>query len=280
MPRALHDAFRVTIDRIRDQKPDISKQAMGVLQWIFLAKEPLTIEELRHALAVEPDDTDLDWDNFVDSQLLLSCCLGLVIADESTSTVRLVHKSLQDYFKIQYDKGTIFTDGHNHVAHICLTYMSFDSYDKEVLTLRNEIFKKYALLKYATSSWAYHSRNSKKPEETEDMAFYLLHEKFESRLFFRMLLSCYETPQATALWYHLFNHMLFEGTLQLAMEEASTTSSLVHVAVSSGIEGLVHRALAFSKAAINMHDWCTGSTPMSLAALVGSEVPAASLGPL
>jgi hypothetical protein len=64
------------------------------------------------------------------------------------------------------------------------------------------------------------------------------------------------------------------------MEEASTTSSLVHVSVSSGIEGLVHRTLAFSKAAINMHDWCTGSTPMSLAALVGSEVPAASLGPL
>jgi ankyrin repeat protein len=156
--------------------------------------------------------------------------------------------------------------------------MSLDSYHKEVLTLRNEIFKKYALLKYATS-WAYHSRNSKKPEETEDMAFYLLHEKFESRLFFRMLLSWYETPQATALWYHFFNHMLFEGTLELAMEEASTTSSLVHVAVSSGIEGL-HRALAFSKAAINMQDWCTGSTPMSLAALVGSEVPAASLGPL
>jgi hypothetical protein len=113
----------------------------------------------------------------------LSCRLGLVIVDESTSTVRLVHKSLQDYIKIQYDKGTIFTDGHNHVAHICLTYMSFDSYDKEVLTLRNEIFKKYALLKYATSSWAYHSRNSKNPEETEDMAFYLLHEKFESRSF-------------------------------------------------------------------------------------------------
>jgi hypothetical protein len=94
MPRALHEAFRVTLDRIWDQKPDISKQAMDILQWIFLAKEPLSIEELCHALVVEPDGTEFDWDNFLDAQLLLSCCLGLVIVDESTLTIRLVHKSL------------------------------------------------------------------------------------------------------------------------------------------------------------------------------------------
>lgn len=185
----------------------------------------------------------------------MSCCLGFVIVDESTSTDRVVHKSLQDYFKIQYDKGTIFTDGHNHVAHICLTYMSDDSYDKEVLTLRNKIFEKYALLKHAISSWAYRSRNLKQSEETEDMAC-LLHEKFESRLFFRMLLSWYETPQATELWDHFSNRMLFEGALEQAIEEARTKSSLVHVAVAWGMEGLLHRALAVPKEDINMRDWC------------------------
>jgi chemotaxis receptor (MCP) glutamine deamidase CheD len=88
---------------------------MDLLRWIFLAKEPLTIEELCHALAVEPGDADLDWDNFVDAQFLLECCLGLVIVDESTSTVRLAHKSLQDYFsspnttKAQYSLVAMIT---------------------------------------------------------------------------------------------------------------------------------------------------------------------------
>jgi ankyrin repeat protein len=259
MPRALYGAFGVTLDRIRDQKPDISKQAIDVLQWVFLSQKPLTIEQLRHALAVEPDDTDLDWDNFVDSQLLLSCCLGLVIVDESTSTVRLVHKSLQDYFRILYDKGTIFIDGHHRIAHICLTYMSFDSYDKEVLTMGDQIVEKYVLLKYATSCWDYHSCSSKTTQETEDMVFYLLHEKFESRLFFRMLLSM-------SSWHDAAKARTFRHPLEHTMERARTKSSLVHVAVSSGMVGLLHRTLAFSEADINIVDWYDESTPMIIAA--------------
>jgi hypothetical protein len=65
MPTALYDAFGVTVERIRSQKPARSKQAMDVLKWIFLAQEPLSLEDLHHAMAVEPGDKDLDWDNFV-----------------------------------------------------------------------------------------------------------------------------------------------------------------------------------------------------------------------
>jgi hypothetical protein len=91
MPRGLCDAFKVTFDRIRCQNPDMVHQAMEILKWTFLAQRGLKLEELRHALAVEPEDTELDWDNFVDAERLLDCCLGLVIIDDSTSTVRLVH---------------------------------------------------------------------------------------------------------------------------------------------------------------------------------------------
>lgn len=96
--------------------------------WAFLANRQLTVEELRHALAVEPDDTNLDWDNFVNVHFLLESCLGLVVVDESTATVRLVHKSLQDYLQMQYNQCLLFENGHNEIRDICLTYMLLDNY--------------------------------------------------------------------------------------------------------------------------------------------------------
>jgi hypothetical protein len=127
----------------------------------------LTQEDLRHALAVESDDKFLDWENFVDAQLLIDCCLGLVIVDDSTSTIRLVHKSLQDYLEAQYKKRQIFTQGHYEIARICLTYMTFDSYDlnESDPELWYETYDKHPLLNYAARQWDHHARNSEAPDD-------------------------------------------------------------------------------------------------------------------
>ncbi|KAI5787784.1 ankyrin repeat-containing domain protein [Pyronema domesticum] len=96
------------------------------------------------------------------------------------------------------------------------------------------------------------------------MAFYLPHEKFESRLFFRMLVSM-------SSWHDVANAGIFQHPLEHTMERARTKSSLEHVAVSSGMVGLLHWTLAFSEADINMLDWYAESTPMIIAA--GMETP-------
>jgi hypothetical protein len=83
MPRALHAAFGTTIERIQNQDPEMAQQGMNVLKWTFLANRQLTLKELCHALAVERNDTNLDCDNFVDTQFLLESCLGRIVVDES-----------------------------------------------------------------------------------------------------------------------------------------------------------------------------------------------------
>jgi hypothetical protein len=190
MPGALYDSFKVTINRIKAQKPVIVKQAMDILKWVFLAKEPLSPEELRHALAVESGDKNLDWDNFVDAQFLLQCCLGLVVVDESTATVRLVHQSLQDYLKSQYDQHLLFEEGHDEIAHICVTYMAFSSYEHEIQTLNEAIFERYSLLKYATRNWAYHARTAEASRSTiEETIIALIEAKEFPDLIFRDLMT-------------------------------------------------------------------------------------------
>jgi hypothetical protein len=129
---------------------------MNVLKWIFLAKDPLSLEELRHALAVELGDEKLDRENFVDGRLLLDCCLGLVIVDDSTSTLRLVHKSLHDYLYTQHNQRLLFEDGHDTIARACLTYIAFD-FDFEHSNLRDGYFQEYyQFMQYATTNWNYH----------------------------------------------------------------------------------------------------------------------------
>jgi hypothetical protein len=174
MPRALSRAFGVTIERIKRQNAVLSKKAMDVLKWVFLAREPLTIEEIRHALAVEPGDRNLDWDNFIDGKVLLESCLGLVVIDEPTSQnpiIRLVHKSLQDYLQIEHNQGRLFIDGHHDIAYVCLAYiLCVNSHDLETIKPNlQDFFIKHALLDYAAQSW-FHHMNMASSTNTVDLS--------------------------------------------------------------------------------------------------------------
>jgi hypothetical protein len=55
--------------------------AKRVLSWIIYAKRPLTTTEICCALAVEPDEAELDPENIPDVEDLLSVCAGLVVVD-------------------------------------------------------------------------------------------------------------------------------------------------------------------------------------------------------
>jgi hypothetical protein len=139
MPTELDSVCEDTIRRIRNQKVKQATQAVDVLKWTFLSERQLSVTELRHALAVtvtpeepfSPQET-LDWDNLPSEKSLFNWCLGLVILDEETSTVRLVHKSLQDYLQRQHHDGKIFQTGHSEIACTYLKYMYFIDDDPDL----------------------------------------------------------------------------------------------------------------------------------------------------
>ncbi|KAK6544659.1 hypothetical protein TWF694_001347 [Orbilia ellipsospora] len=159
LPTKLYEAFGNIVERIRQQSQSSSALAMDILMWAHLAERPLRISEFLDALAVKLGDKNLDIDNFPSRQSWLDCCLGLVITDEETSTVRLVHFSLQEYLHSQ--RGDLFKKGHERIAKTCLTYLCFDNIttspilDKEDL---DELAKKYSFLGYAASQWGHHIR--------------------------------------------------------------------------------------------------------------------------
>jgi hypothetical protein len=96
---ALGIAYNEAVERILSRKPGFREFAEQVLSWTTYSQRPLTVRELQHALAVEPDEPELDEDNLSDIEELVSVCAGLVTVDQESGIVRLVHYTTQEYFE-------------------------------------------------------------------------------------------------------------------------------------------------------------------------------------
>src|SRR5205807_5140277 len=96
---------------------------------------------------------DFNINNVPPMTTLLGCTLGLVIVDETTSTVRLLHLTLQEYLG---GSPTIFVTAHSMIAEICLTYLNFPSV--RALPLNpNTARTRAPFLEYATCFWGAHA---------------------------------------------------------------------------------------------------------------------------
>jgi hypothetical protein len=135
LPKGLSDTYDIVMLRIDGQSEEDRKVAHSALTWVANAKRPLTIEELRTALAIEPDARQLDKDNLMDIAIILAACAGLVIIDKRYSIVRLVHYTTQEYLdKIQAEK---FPDAQTNITHTLLTFLASDGFPARSWGLRD-----------------------------------------------------------------------------------------------------------------------------------------------
>lgn len=178
-PSAASDAFEGAMRRINDQPKEASLMAMRTLLLLTYARRPLTVDELCHAVAVDVDEEDGDFDeyNVPEMEDVLPSCAGLVVVqsrhgtaetaattldirsyfpygpeDDSSSSsevhsvVQLVHKSFQDYLSLT--KGQWFPRAESIMATICRAYMSACE------GIEPKVDRPF--LDYARSRWGYH----------------------------------------------------------------------------------------------------------------------------
>jgi len=93
----LSGAYTATLSRLEAQKGYKSVLGLKVLMWVAYSARPLRSEELCHALGVEIESADLDPENVPALRTLVASCLGLVTVEAYSSTIRLVHFTLQEY---------------------------------------------------------------------------------------------------------------------------------------------------------------------------------------
>ena len=153
LPTSLYNSFQGVITRIRGSNTSQAELGMKVLMWLHFAYRPLRLTELQHALAVEKGDAELDANNIPSQKVVLDCCLGLVLVDKETSTVRFVHYTLEEYFRKFFTAE--FPNGYSSIAETCLTYLNFGKLRQHCTTDESlkEKMDKYALLNYAALYW-------------------------------------------------------------------------------------------------------------------------------
>src|SRR5215469_10005136 len=128
MPTDLYDSFGQTLERINKQSPNFKSLAHRILLWLSRSKRPLSINELQQFLAIQPGESSIENGNMPMQRTMIHVCMGLVIIDQRSSIVGLVHFSLQEY--LQTCTVDFFRQGEKIMAETCLNVLSFEEFSK------------------------------------------------------------------------------------------------------------------------------------------------------
>ena len=110
-----------------------------VFDWLTVAKRPLTLEELRQAVAINPLKADLDAASLVNDMIqALSCCGCFIVIDEEQEIVHFTPPSIQQYllldasdpFLAEYHVDLAVAEKQAGVA--CTAYLNFAVFDRRV----------------------------------------------------------------------------------------------------------------------------------------------------
>jgi ankyrin repeat protein len=160
LPTVLEKAYDEAMERIWSQDSDDVELAERVLGWISCAKRPLTVEELQHALAITPESTDIDEEDFMDEEIITSVCAGLVTVDNEGDIIRLVHYTTQEYLEVI--RNTRLPNAEYNIAMACLNYFELYVFDEPCIDERSlkKRLAKYEFGLYAAEYWADHVRGA------------------------------------------------------------------------------------------------------------------------
>ena len=187
---ALDLAYDGAMQRVEDQMEGFRLRAKQLLGWLTYSERLMTVKEVQHALAIEPGTPEFDEDSLDDIDEVLGFCAGLVIIDEETQIIRLVHYTTQEYFR--RNGGKILASAQQENAISCLTYLLYEEFgagwvvgevgqeersggdeDQDTIRIEDEDedededeelkfvkarIHKYPFLKYAARYWASHAK--------------------------------------------------------------------------------------------------------------------------
>ena len=150
----LGDVYDATIGRIKAQEGDRSRLGIAALMWISHSEQPLKVDEICHALAVQIGSAHMNTSNVPSIRTVLSCCQGLAAVDNRSSTIRLIHFTLKEYLSGRAD---LFGRAHSKMAETCLTYLNFRTI-KELPTSPSPDPRGTPFLEYSSLYWGTHMR--------------------------------------------------------------------------------------------------------------------------
>ena len=158
LPTSINDTYTEAWNRVQAQRSPQAELGRKILLWVVHAVRPLRMQELRHALGVEEGDEELDGEGLIDPAALTSFCAGLVIINEQSGLVSLVHPTTQEFFNEK--KADFFPDAQEEMACVCVTYLRMKPFSEEGPSHTSHAFHQRwvsnPFLGYAAVNWGLH----------------------------------------------------------------------------------------------------------------------------
>jgi hypothetical protein len=175
--------YSKVVDQINLRTLDVRRLAQAIFTWLTFAQTSFTSVQLRNAFAIKIGISSL---NVSERDLhpideILSACAGLVRVDRENDTIRFIHSTVKDFFKVQLcaintksvdsstqDSGNLqdfdmsLMEAHRQLAMACVTYLNFDEFRAGPCRTEKELirrFEDYPLYKYAAENWGLHAKH-------------------------------------------------------------------------------------------------------------------------
>ncbi|KAL8402397.1 hypothetical protein RB596_008966 [Gaeumannomyces avenae] len=253
LPRELEEVYR-------QLAKDMGPPSIKLIQWICFAVELMTLDELRWAIVIEPDDRrrslrecqeNEDYIDSADKMKLQLRKLSRGLAEVSQpdpskpGVVQFIHQSVKDFFTARnlpgFDKisttNASIQETHRQLAMICIRYLEMQEIEPSI----SEELCDFPFLHYATTSWISHAKQSR----SEVFAW---------------------PPNAfITMWVRIHNKLDFPSSGRLGLG-----ANLVHLLSKHGLAKALEVILPNSNHIIDIPD-NYGRTPLSYAASAGHE---------
>ncbi|KAH6876948.1 hypothetical protein BKA70DRAFT_1476136 [Coprinopsis sp. MPI-PUGE-AT-0042] len=160
-PTDIGDLYHQTWQRILAQAPRKALLAKNTLTWVVHATRSLTIEELQAAVAICPETHKSMPDRLPQESVLVGLCHGLIVVEEETHLVRLVHYTAKNTL----DRVISETSAQRHalLSAVCLARLTDSGFQHTTLESSKELgqaLQAETLLSYAYESWYIHAHKS------------------------------------------------------------------------------------------------------------------------
>ncbi|OQO04280.1 hypothetical protein B0A48_10891 [Cryoendolithus antarcticus] len=133
LPAGLNETYGLILRRVPRTS---SRVVRRVLLWLCFSIQPLSLDEVHEAIAIEPGTDSIDSDDrLIRPEAILQLCSSLVVTSDD-GQLSLAHLSVKDYLlseAVTADEETTVYSMHEYACHeelaeLCLTYVSFSDF--------------------------------------------------------------------------------------------------------------------------------------------------------
>ncbi|KAI4183453.1 MAG: hypothetical protein LQ346_006330 [Caloplaca aetnensis] len=150
LPRDLPEPFERLLAKFTEAEyVDIGSQ---IFRWVAVAKRPLTIQELREAIGIEPLQDKWNPGCFInDMNKAIARCGNLLFIDEEHQTIHFTHSSVLQYLRteaIGKPLSRYYIDleqADAHAGSICITYLNFPMFNTQMMRTSKANFNTTAI---------------------------------------------------------------------------------------------------------------------------------------